>query len=197
MAAAVASGETLVLPGQVIGDTERFAAGPGTYEIQGRVVAAVMGVRRELERGSGGTGDKPALSVVHHRPPPSLRIKDVVIGRVIKISVRQASVQIICVGSALLKEPLQGAIRARDVRAFEIDSVVMHKSFRPGDVVRAEVLSMGDSRSILLSTAKNELGVVLARSAAGHVMIPQSWQHMECPVTKMKEFRKVAKVQLA
>ena len=37
--------------------------------------------------------------------------------------------------------------------------------FRPGDLVRAAVLSLGDSRSYLLTTARNELGVVSAKSA--------------------------------
>lgn len=39
--------------------------------------------------------------------------------------------------------------------------------FRPGDIVRAEVLSVGDARSYYLTTAKNELGVVFAKSLAG------------------------------
>ena len=43
----------------------------------------------------------------------------------------------------------------------------MYKSFRPGDVVRAEVLSLGDTRNYLLATTKNELGVVFAESVAG------------------------------
>ncbi len=57
----------------------------------------------------------------------------------------------------------------------------------------AEIISLGDSRSYYMSTAKNELGVVLAHSAAGVAMTPVSWQEMECPVTKSRELRKVAK----
>ncbi len=45
--------------------------------------------------------------------------------------------------------------------------VVMYDCFRPGDVVRCEVLSLGDARSYYLTTAKNELGVVYAKSVAG------------------------------
>jgi exosome complex component CSL4 len=44
-----------------------------------------------------------------------------------------------------------------------------------------------------LSTARNELGVIFAKSVAGHTMIPISWDTMQCPKTKMKEYRKVAK----
>ncbi len=43
----------------------------------------------------------------------------------------------------------------------------MYDCFRPGDIVLAEVLSLGDARSYFLTTAKNELGVVHAKSLAG------------------------------
>lgn len=45
--------------------------------------------------------------------------------------------------------------------------VELHSCFRPGDLVRAEVIGLGDARSYYLSTAKNELGVVSAKSANG------------------------------
>ena len=44
------------------------------------------------------------------------------------------------------------------------------------------------------STARNELGVVYARSVAGAPMVPISWQEMQCPRTQAIENRKVAKV---
>ncbi len=46
-----------------------------------------------------------------------------------------------------------------------MDKVELIACFRPGDLVRAAVLSLGDSRSYLLTTARNELGVVSAKSA--------------------------------
>jgi len=47
----------------------------------------------------------------------------------------------------------------------------------------------------LLTTAENELGVVIAKSeAAGEKMVPISWTEMQCPKTYIKELRKVAKV---
>ena len=55
--------------------------------------------------------------------------------------------------------------RQQDVRATEVDKVELIACFRPGDLVRAAVLSLGDSRSYLLTTARNELGVVAAKSA--------------------------------
>uniref|UniRef100_A0A3B3T765 Exosome component 1 n=1 Tax=Paramormyrops kingsleyae TaxID=1676925 RepID=A0A3B3T765_9TELE len=57
-------------------------------------------------------------------------------------------------------------------------------------------ISLGDVQSnYLLTTAENELGVVVAHSEAGVQMIPISWCEMQCPRTHGKEFRKVARVQ--
>jgi len=44
-----------------------------------------------------------------------------------------------------------------------------------------------------LSTAENELGVIVAYSEAGAAMLPISWREMQCPGTSAVEFRKVAK----
>ncbi|KAF6253190.1 WD40-repeat-containing domain protein [Scenedesmus sp. NREL 46B-D3] len=77
------------------------------------------------------------------------------------------------------------------------EQVVMYDCFRPGDIVRAKVLSLGDARSYHLGTADNSLGVVRAKSLAGVAMVPISWQEMQCPQTQALERRKVAKVEEA
>lgn len=45
--------------------------------------------------------------------------------------------------------------------------VVLPDAFRPRDVVRARVLSLGDARSFFLTTAHEALGVVAAKGPAG------------------------------
>ena len=60
--------------------------------------------------------------------------------------------------------PLSPFLSAPGLRCLQVQ---IQASFRPGDVVRAEVLSLGDARSYHLTTAKNELGVVYAKSVAG------------------------------
>lgn len=45
--------------------------------------------------------------------------------------------------------------------------VEIYSSFRPGDLIRAQVVSLGDSRSYFLSTARNDCGVVYAKSTSG------------------------------
>lgn len=71
--------------------------------------------------------------------------------------------------------------RLEDVRAAEIDKVQIASCFRPGDVVKAEVVSLGTSRDYYLSTAQNHLGVVYAKSVAGEAHLicfnsEVSWQ---------------------
>lgn len=73
--------------------------------------------------------------------------------------------------------------------------------FRPGDVVRARVLSLGDARSFYLTTAAEDLGVVFARSeSSGAPLVAiegggAGQQQMRCPVTGSVEKRKVAIAQ--
>ncbi len=171
----------------------RTAPTQGTYTLHGAVFAGAVGVVRSSTDESG----KETLYVEQHKPVSVLPGRgDRVTVRVNKVNARFATVEILVVGDRLLKESFPGTIRTRDVRSFDIDSVQIYRSFRPGDLVRAEVVSLGDAKSYYLSTAKNELGVVLARSASANaVMIPASWNSMVCPVTGAKEARKVAKVE--
>jgi exosome complex RNA-binding protein Csl4 len=137
---------------------------------------------------------------------------DVVTGRVTRVGPATAQVALLCAGAegrALPTFPgaapfpgsgptagaFRGVIRKQDVRRTDVDGVVMGDCFRPGDVVRCAVLSLGDSRAYFLSTAANELGVVAARSASsGQGMVAVSWQEMACPLTGCVERRKVARV---
>lgn len=156
----------------------------------------------------------------------SLAPGDVVLCRVTRISQRAAFATISCVEreqkeasstsssstststttkAVPLATPLTGIIRAPDVRSTEIDAVQVPACFRPGDVVRARVLSLGDARSFYLTTAADDLGVVFARSessgaplvaVAAAVGEGAAGQHqMRCPVTGAVEKRKVAIAQ--
>lgn len=90
----------------------------------------------------------------------------------------------------------------------QVDRVEVYKCFRPGDIVRARVISLGDSRQYYLSTAENELGVLYAKASGeggtglsvlgagavgGGVMVAVDWETMMDPATGAKEPRKVAK----
>lgn len=54
-------------------------------------------------------------------------------------------------------------------------------------------ISLGDQSNYYLSTARNDLGVLMATSDAGNAMHPVSWREYRDPVTGTSELRKVAK----
>jgi exosome complex component CSL4 len=54
-------------------------------------------------------------------------------------------------------------------------------------------ISLGDQANYYLSTASNELGVIMATSEAGNDMVPVNWKEFKDPVTDLTELRKVAK----
>ena len=60
--------------------------------------------------------------------------------------------------------------------------VEIYSSFRPGDLVRAQVVSLGDSRSYFLSTARNDCGVVYAKSTSGELLQPIEFPNVSCIV---------------
>ncbi|KAG5232723.1 Nucleic acid-binding [Salix suchowensis] len=191
----------MVTPGEVLGKATELKAGKGAYIGSYRdtdlqyVFSSLTGLRRTVSPSPDSPDQRPTVEVTGHKahgavPEPG----SVVIARVTKVMAKTASADIMCVGPKSVRDKFTGIIRQQDVRATEIDKVDMHLSFRPGDIIRALVLSLGDARAYYLSTAKNELGVVSAESAAGATLVPISWTEMQCPLTGQIEQRKVAKV---
>lgn len=183
----------LVCAGDRLGTTEQFTAGQGVYVRDGFVCASIVGHQTTEQPLEAGT--RPLVHVLSASSIPLVpKQGDVVTVKVSRVAQTTASCLIMCVGTRALDQEFKGVIRQQDVRATEIDKVVMYDCFRPGDIVRAEVCSLGDARSYYLTTAKNELGVVYAKSAAaGAPMVPVSWLEMQCPDTQAVEKRKVAK----
>lgn len=188
-----------VIPGDYLGSTAQFSQGPGTYEKGSGIYSELVGVVKVEEAAKNGDRAQPVMSVQGKYSLGTIpSVGSVVITRVLNISERQAKVSIISVDNRLLQEPLGGVIRREDVRAVEKDSVDMFASFRPGDIVRARVISLGESHSHYgLSTDRNELGVIMATSERGYPMGPVSWTEMQCSKTGTRETRKVAKVKNA
>lgn len=99
----------------------------------------------------------------------------------------------------------RGVIRSRDIRSLDTDGVVTYDSFRPGDIVKATIISLGDVRSYYLSTAKMTLGVIYAEnvSGIGMTLLPPKDEfkstalvhYMKCPMTGVVQPRKAALVE--
>lgn len=83
-------------------------------------------------------------------------------------------------------------IRLQDIRQTEREQIILQDNYRPGDIVRASVLSLGDSQNFYLSTARDDLGVVFAKSINGFDLRPIDWQTMYAPASGESERRKCA-----
>ena len=121
-------------------------------------------------------------------------VNTIVTGIVSKITQRYAKVNLVTVENKLLTESFSGLIRKVDIRSTNVDSVKIYECYRPGDIVRAKIISLGDSRSYYLTTAGVHFGVISAKSEMGEQLVPMSWEKMKCPVTGLEEKRKVAKL---
>lgn len=184
----------VVIPGERLGSIEQYSPGNGTYIRHGYVYASLAGFKQSQNQENE---EKPIIHIIREEEKYVVpEVGSVVTCKVMSTNPRFCKVAILGVETTSLKEPFKGTIRKEDVRATEKDKVEMYKSFRPGDIVLARVLTL-HTQTYLLSTAENELGVIFAKSEGGAAMVPISWCEMQCPKTRAKEHRKVAKVQQA
>ncbi|WVW84441.1 hypothetical protein I302_106475 [Kwoniella bestiolae CBS 10118] len=183
---------TVLLPGQPL-PSHLIApplpqCGPGCYELNGRILASVVGVPKR---------DGSVVSVMGREESGATpEVGSIVIGTISRLTTQQAHLTLTTSNDRPLpetSEEFQGVIRIGDIRLTERDKIKMGDCFRLGDLVKARVLSLGDARSYYLSTAANELGVMYAVSEAGNPLLPVSYQEMEDELTGRREKRKVAK----
>ncbi|KAF6739157.1 Exosome complex component CSL4 [Oryzias melastigma] len=164
----------LCVPGDKLCSVEDCIMGTGVYLRHGYIYSSLAGYVLRKNEGE----ELPVISVVRETEVQLLPdVGAIVTCKVTSINSRFAKVHILYVGSTPLKDLFRGTIRKEDVRATEKDKVEMHRSFRPGDIVLAKVISLGDVQSnYLLTTAENELGVVVAHSDAGEHTVTLLWR---------------------
>lgn len=206
-----------VVPGTRLGSSDEYEAGKGTYVRNEHIYASLTGTAFVQK---DDTSNKPSILVQDSKQNSVIlpQIGSTVLARIVKLTLTFAKAEIICLQQGqeetesfqLLHTPYPAMLRTQDIRQTDVDKIKMMECFRPGDLIRAQVLSLGyvknniqlthfhsDAKSYYLSTAKNELGVVFARCASsGYTMVPLSWNEMQCSITGIKEARKVAKVNL-
>ncbi|KAI5811010.1 exosome component EXOSC1/CSL4-domain-containing protein [Peziza echinospora] len=142
-----------------------------------------------------------------------------ILGRITRTNPRQAGVDIFALYPAstntatttasqlppplTLPTPFHATLRTQDIRATEKDRVKMASSYKPGDIIRATVIGLGDQQGgYLLSTGGNVLGVVVAwredgisggGEGWGELLVPKSWKEMMGERMGVVEERKVAR----
>ncbi len=167
---AATQAQTVAIPGQLLGSSTKYSAGPGTHIHESNLYSSLLGTISitEPEKTFGPAKrihriaalNTPSLSSSTN-PLPTISVSptssstaeqqdkrevlpevgNVVLCRVTRITPREATVAILIVGDAVLSAQWQGVVRVQDVRATEKDRVKIYESFRPGDIVRAQVVS--------------------------------------------------------
>ena len=137
-----------------------------------------------------------------------MTVGQVVLAKVTRLALQQQAVlEIVATEYGQLRYTHEAVLRREDIwpkeQLLKLQSSSSSSSstsnsnemaFRPGDLVVARILSLGDSRRYVLTTAEPALGVIYALSVkSGQAMVPSSWNEMQCPQTGAKETRKCAK----
>ena len=178
-----AGSRELAVPGDLLGIAEEFLAGPGAYEENYRVRAAVLGyvVRDTLGK---------VASVRPIRYPNLPTPGSVVVGVVTEVRDEYARVRIDAVGDKVLQYPFTGILHIVQITERVGSTARIYDLVRLGDVVRAKVLS---SRPPYILTAKEpKLGVVLASCSLCGATLRPSGDKLVCPRCGNTERRKVA-----
>jgi len=168
---AQAQAQTVAIPGQLLGSSSKYVAGPGTHIHESNLYSSLLGTVNitQPEKGPGPAKRMHRIAALNTSNPSSNsntlptisvlptshstteqqdkrevlpEVGNIVLCRVTRITPREATVAILVVGDAVLSSQWQGVVRAQDVRATEKDRVKIYDSFRPGDIVRAQVVSL-------------------------------------------------------
>ena len=180
---------------------------------------ALITIPRLLPSPLHASTPSPHISTTNSIP----HINSLVLARVLRVRPRQIDLSILCVSPPPQDLPQQqdrtysyfydgsiynvnshaypATLRTVDIRATEKDKIDPKELFRAGDIVRARMIAVGDAGGWFVSTARNELGVLVARSErSGVVMVPGGWSEFwelgegeEGTVVVKREGRKVAK----
>lgn len=202
-----------VFPGQKVADWQDGGQvlGQGLYVQDGTIIASLAGELTTTSTTSSTTTTTTPTTTAIMQVIPHTAIRSrpytqtipavgqTVLGQVTRLNSKYAGVDILAVeGSGQrFMEPVKGTVRLQDIVSVEEREIppIQH-AFRPGDVVRARVIGIGDpSAGLLLSTGvEDRLGVVYARSAAAAApLLPAAWNEMVCSQTGLREKRKCAK----
>lgn len=172
-----------VVPGDRLGVIEEFTSGPGTYVENGVIHAQVTG-RTLLDMLNRQVSVYP---VIEKATVP--QVGSVVVGIATDVRNKNAILRIFKVGDKRLSGFFKGALHISSVSYGYVDN--MYDVFKSGDIIRAKVISTAN-RSIFLSTADNDFGVIHALcSMCGNVLHPAN-RGMGCSKCGNFERRKLA-----
>jgi len=183
------------IPGDCLVKSDEWMTGlKGTYSRNGYIYASIAGIV-QLVHNNDNTKTIEVVTVSgdgnRHLVP---QLGSIVTCRVLSITSNLVRLNIHCIEGQVLKQPFRALLRKEDIKEVDSEKTQICNCFRPSDIILAKVIGFGENNSCLVTTAHNELGVVVALNHSGIPMKPISWTQMSCPITYACEPRKVAQL---
>ncbi len=173
----------VVLPGEVVGTSEEFLPGEGTFEEDGKIIASRLGVVRYNDRDM-------TVSMEALNPIVTVKKGDVVIGEVTGVKETMVIVDIKKVEGKdrnITGETMGTIHVSKASQAYVKD---LKREFRIGDYVRAKVIKA--KPSIQLTTAYPEYGVIKALCTRCRGPMVRKGTMVYCPRCERTETRKIS-----
>ncbi len=175
---------TFVMPGDIIGTTEEFNPGIGTFTHVADIHAASTGVLK-IDRKARIISVSPSTKY-----PPTIAVGDIVVGSIASLRESVALVEIAAIkgeGEREFQKVGTAAVHVSNVKDSYCKRI--DEEFAVGDIIKAKVLNTENMR---LSTAEKELGVMKAQcSNCRGVMIKED-NKLKCSECGRVEGRKLS-----
>ena len=172
-----------VVPGDRLGVIEEFVPGPGTYEENGTIYSFATG-RALVDMLSKQVSVFPKTRFL-----PVPKVGSIVTGQVREVQSKTANLRIFQVDKHPISGSFTGVLHVSDVSFHYVE--IMHDACKPGDIVRAKVVS-DKNRTFHLSIKEPDLGALHAFcSRCGNALTSRGAQ-MRCLKCGKIERRKVA-----
>jgi exosome complex component CSL4 len=187
---------SFVIPGDLVEEASLHKCDFGTFQENNSVYSSVVGF---LQLENSLANEKAIVRVVDSSRTDTAtqipKVGSVVIGRVTRISYNVVSVSILMFdgGLPLASKGYSGQLRRENIAQSEVDALKIEDCFKPGDIIKAEIVSLGDARNYVLSVLQPIYGVIQAKSPSSNTLLePVSLSTMKDPSTGEVFKRKVA-----
>jgi exosome complex component CSL4 len=173
----------LVLPGERLGVIEEFIPNSGTYSRDGVIYSKIVG-RALMDMLNRKVSVYPLVA-----EPSVPKVGATVMGQVGNAQSDNVLVRIFKVGPKKLSGVFSGILHISDVQDRYVDS--MNDACRPGDIIRAKVISE-KNQIYHLNTVEKDLGVVYGFCSRCGNLLEQQRHEMHCTKCGNIEQRKTA-----
>jgi len=173
-----------VFPGERLAVIEEFSDGKGTYEMDGEVRSAELGVTRRNDA---------ARAVEVEKETPEIIVPEegmVAVAEVGSVARRDARVDIFMLDGRLIHPTYSGVVHISDISRDYTKNIDL--ALRSGDIVKGRIVNV-KNRLNQMSLAGSEYGVVYAFCSRCGGLLENNRGRLTCPDCGRVERRKTAK----